>query len=366
MRSRVFTIIASFLILLTCYSPAWGVRPGDFDGDGSADLALWRPSDGTWYVYPSTFPVSNQCPPNFAAYSWGGCYCQWGLPGDTPRPGDFDGDGKMDVAVWRPTTQTWWIRASTNGVVWQVPLGPTIISTDIPDATDVTGDGKADIMMFRRSSPPYWFVRDSATAIVTRYDASNTFANNTTQTPFVTLSARYDPAKTAGIGARYEYNQSPARDLWIMSRFPNFGGGSLYAANWVIGGVNPNQTNVPTRGDWGGPPDGYADYVRFNNGTWMVELNNGYYNYYIGPNQPSWGLPGDYPLSGDYNKDGIADRAVWRPWEGRFYIDIPKPCPSVLHPVYPDPDTRPGCWYNWGLNGDIPIEALVPMSRNYN
>src|SRR6266576_1917921 len=62
----------------------------DFDGDHKLDIAIWQPSSGTWYIIPSSNPGSpfDQ---------------QWGLPGDIPVPGDYDGDGKTDFAVFRPS-----------------------------------------------------------------------------------------------------------------------------------------------------------------------------------------------------------------------------------------------------------------------
>jgi hypothetical protein len=45
--------------------------PGDYDGDGKADFAIWRPGDGMWWISPSSNPA--------AGYGQ-----QWGLYGDTP------------------------------------------------------------------------------------------------------------------------------------------------------------------------------------------------------------------------------------------------------------------------------------------
>ena len=40
---------------------------------------------------------------------------QWGLSNDVPLAADFDGDGRSDLAVYRPSTGEWWIRYSLGG-----------------------------------------------------------------------------------------------------------------------------------------------------------------------------------------------------------------------------------------------------------
>src|SRR5437016_322712 len=69
---------------------------GDYDGDGTTDFAVWRPSTGQWFIIPS----SNSS--NFIVQ-------QWGMGGDIPVHEDYDGDGKTDFAVLRPSSGTWYI-----------------------------------------------------------------------------------------------------------------------------------------------------------------------------------------------------------------------------------------------------------------
>lgn len=116
----------------------------DFDGDGRTDISVFRPSDGTWYVMQSG---SN----TFRAQ-------QFGMNGDKIVPGDYDGDGRTDFAVFRQVSMTgvWYVLRSSDNSFSAVQWG---LATDKATPGDYDGDGQTDIAVYRSGT---WYIRQSS------------------------------------------------------------------------------------------------------------------------------------------------------------------------------------------------------------
>ncbi len=79
--------------------PNFRADSSDFDGDGRTDLSVFRPSESIWYLLRSSAGFTS---------------AQFGVSTDTIVPADYDGDRKTDVAVFRDGL--WYVLLSASGV----------------------------------------------------------------------------------------------------------------------------------------------------------------------------------------------------------------------------------------------------------
>lgn len=248
--------------------------PFDFDGDGRADIGVLRPSAGDWYILPSTGGLSSQ---NF------------GVSGDISTPADYDGDGKTDLGIFRPSTGTFWYKSSINGGFYAVNWGA---AGDIPRPSDFDNDGKADFVVYRPSNFT-WYRRGSTGALSTTQ-----FGMNGDQP----LTGDFDGD---GRGDLAIFRPSSGT-FWYAS---SANGGSHNGMRWGADG------DIPAVADFDGDARTDAAVFRPSTGSWYIlNSSNGSYT------SLNFGVNADRPVPADYDGDGRADIGVYRPSDGVWYL----------------------------------------------
>jgi uncharacterized delta-60 repeat protein len=273
----------------------------DFDGDGKTDIGIFRPSDGSWWYTRSS---AN----DFRVYSFG-------TSTDIITPGDFTGDGKTDISVFRPSTGEWFVQRSEDNSYFSFPFGT---SGDIPAPADYDGDGKTDAAVFRPSSGT-WFILNSG-------------GSGTSIVNFGTAEDKPVPADFDGDGKADIAIFRPSDGSWWYLQSSN---AQFKVYRFGVG------TDKPVQGDYTG--DGKADIAIFrpSTGEWFFQRSedNSYFSV-------PFGQAGDVAAPGDYDGDGKFDTAVFRPGTADWFIQ--RSTAGILIMAF-------------GTSGDRPIpNAYVP------
>jgi hypothetical protein len=247
----------------------------DYDGDGVLDVATWRPSDAEWSVLAS----SGACPAHLkrAATHENGrpiCTLEWGEPDGAPVAADFDGDGLADTAVWQPGAAEWRVRLSQPTAR---PVSRRLGAPgDHPVPADYDGDGRPDLAVFQRggAEPGTWLVAPSTRRCPVSMRES---VGSPPGEPVCRL--RFGLADDTPLPADHD-----ADGLADLAVFRADGPGA--SAVWY---VSPSSGTCPAHlADREGRSLGAKVCIR------------------------EWGLFGDVPVVSDLDGDGTPDLGLWR------------------------------------------------------
>jgi hypothetical protein len=243
----------------------------DFDGDGKSDLSLYRPSTGQWFIRQS-----------------GGADIvrPFGISTDVITPSDFDGDNKTDSAIFRasatPGMSDFYVFRSSDSTVQGVEWGTT---GDVPTVTDFDGDNKDDFTVYRPSNNGF-YVLQSQTATLRFYK-------------FGSPSDKPVPGYFVGNDAKADFAvYRPSTGTWWIADS---------VANTVTNQIWGNATDIPVYADYDGDAKDDIAVFRPSEGRWYIRNSMAGTISYV-----DFGTSTDVPVPGDYDGDGKYDQAVYR------------------------------------------------------
>jgi len=244
----------------------------DFEGDGRSDIGIFRPTGGEWWINRSldgsTFAL------------------QFGVSTDRITPADFTGDGRTDIAFWRPGTGQWFVLRSEDFSFFAFGFGT---NGDVPAPGDFDGDRKADAAIFRPSTGTWFILRSTGPLSVEQFGTNGD----------IPVAADYD-----GDGRTDIAIYRPSNGQWWLNR----------STVGVIAFTFGTSTDKVVPGDFTGDNKADVAFWRPSNGNWFVlrSEDSSFFGF-------AFGMNGDVPAPGDYDGDGKFDPTIFRPSNATWF-----------------------------------------------
>ena len=264
-----------------------------------SEVGVYRSSNGGWFRYSR--PV-----------------VYFGGPGFFPVPGDYDGDGRPDEAVYELATGHWFIRGSTGAFLTHLAFGGPGY---VPVPGDYDGDWRTDTAVYEQATG-HWFIALSSGPFVIHPSFGGP--------GFFPVPGDYD-----GDGRDDFAVYQASTGHWFLDR-----SSAGFATHLAFGGPG----YVPVPGDYDG--DGRTDTAVYEQATghWFIALSSGPFVIH-----PSFGGPGFLPVPVDYDGDGRADFGVWDEETGEWFVN---PSSGGVSSV------------QWGAEGDMPLSPFLSTLRD--